>query len=375
MKKCTKCSSEIREESKFCGECGEKVSSTEGGDLSIADIITWQQTIKKDVDLNKLDEELTPEELAKKAIYLALDKTVEESVGDEKKKEIDVIIDNADFYSKIKENLTGLIELGKEIEKNLFTQKSYIIVFFEKEPDNHYKFIINDTANKIVGENSLTNSERIEMSEKSLDLIKKYGEKVVTELVAKQGIVKALLSAFENKISEIDFERYSIETDSDEFNQIKENALQWLGLTKELLPYRNKAIEAVKENLEMDEIVPKLVIKHNGDISKTTSGLDMFTKGNRMTKLINEASDFEDKVNVKRVKLSQWLFGKEEEYLDVSKNEEVEQSSDSDKFAPKSNSWKWVIVVVLTIVALSWGIWTAIGVFILGVIIMNVLSK
>lgn len=39
------------------------------------------------------------------------------------------------------------------------------------------------------------------------------------------------------------------------------------------------------------------------------------------------------------------------------------------------NKMKWIIVIVLSIIALSWGIWTAIGVFILGSIIISVLSK
>ena len=34
---------------------------------------------------------------------------------------------------------------------------------------------------------------------------------------------------------------------------------------------------------------------------------------------------------------------------------------------------KWIIVIILSIVALSYGIWTAIGVFILGSIIVGIL--
>src|SRR3989338_4909454 len=35
---------------------------------------------------------------------------------------------------------------------------------------------------------------------------------------------------------------------------------------------------------------------------------------------------------------------------------------------------KWIIVIILSIVALSWGIWTAIGVFILGSIIISIIK-
>lgn len=38
-------------------------------------------------------------------------------------------------------------------------------------------------------------------------------------------------------------------------------------------------------------------------------------------------------------------------------------------------STKWIIVIVLALVALSRGVWTAIGVFILGAIIASVISK
>ena len=37
--------------------------------------------------------------------------------------------------------------------------------------------------------------------------------------------------------------------------------------------------------------------------------------------------------------------------------------------------WKWIIVIVLSIIALSGSVWTAIGVFILGIIIINLISK
>ncbi len=34
---------------------------------------------------------------------------------------------------------------------------------------------------------------------------------------------------------------------------------------------------------------------------------------------------------------------------------------------------KWIIVIILSIVALSWGIWTAIGVFIFGSMIISII--
>ena len=47
-------------------------------------------------------------------------------------------------------------------------------------------------------------------------------------------------------------------------------------------------------------------------------------------------------------------------------------AQDHKTTAGKHNSMKWVTVIILSIIALSWGIWTAIGVFILGSIIINI---
>lgn len=369
MKKCTKCSRELRKEAKFCDECGEETSLTGGGNLSISDMISWQRNIKKDIDLNKPDEELTPEELAHKAIYFALDKTVEDTLGEEKKKEIDNLIEKEDSASRLGESAIKLVEVGKEIEKNLIVQKSYVTVFFEKEPENHFKFVVNRMADEMLRKDSLIPDERVSIAEKILELVKVYRGKFLNEVVAKQEIVSSLLPTFEDKLNEI------IKYEDENFSDIKTYAQRWLQLTKELLPFRNKVVEAVKENLEMEEMVPNMVIKHKGDISKTTSGMEMFTKGDRVAKLTREAVSGENKIYEERTKVSEWLFGKEEEYMDFLNNQEIEQTPDINQPRERNNSWKWGVVIVLSIIALSGGIWTAIGVFILGVIIINILSK
>jgi hypothetical protein len=372
MKKCSNCSAELKDDAKFCSECGEKTSSE--GNISLEDVVVMQRNLKKDVNFDKPDEELTPEELANKHIYLALDKTVEEALGGEKKKEIDALISNEDFAGEIKDNLTKLIEVGKEIEKNLLLQKSFLTVFFDRTPENHFKVVVNAMADEAVGKNSLSNEERVEKAEQILKLVESYRGKMLKELISKQEVINALIPTFEKKIDAIDFERYEKEVD-DSLNAIQRVSLRWLEITKELLPFRAKALEAVKEDLEIEEIVPNMVIKHKGDTTKTTSSMEIVTKGQRVLKLLKEASDAEDKVDKERTELSQWLFGKEEEYMDFLKKEERVDASSAKNNTNKGSGIKWTIVIVLSIVALSGGIWTAIGVFILGTIIINVLQN
>ncbi len=64
------------------------------------------------------------------------------------------------------------------------------------------------------------------------------------------------------------------------------------------------------------------------------------------------------------------------EELLAGKASTTRESNDAE-MTPKRKlmSWKWWIVVILSIVALVGGIWTAIGVFILGAIFVSLLSK
>jgi len=374
MKKCSNCLRENHEDAKFCDECGEKISFKKSNSIEVADIIKLQRNMKKDIDLEKSEEDLTPEQLVYRKMYDVLGNAVEESIGKDKKKEIEMLGDSVEFAHKVRENITKLVEIGKEIEKNFLIQKSYLTVFFESEPENHFKVVVNKVADEILTDKSLSNDDRVERAEKILQLVEAYRAKILKEILTKQEIVQALLPTFEKKIYDINFEKYKLEF-ADDLSDIQIASLAWLELTKALIPYRNKAIEAVRENLEMEEIVPRSVIENNGDITKNISGMEMFTKGERVLKLTSEANDAEKKVSKERTELSQWLFGKEEEYMDFLKDNPATENSSEIKSTKKSNKMKWVIVTILSIIALSGGIWTAIGVFILGIIIINILYK
>lgn len=69
----------------------------------------------------------------------------------------------------------------------------------------------------------------------------------------------------------------------------------------------------------------------------------------------------------KLVEYLEKLLDKEDIF--VAKKEEGKTPNNS------LNNMKWIIVAVLSIIALSGGIWTAIGVFILGTIVINIIKK
>lgn len=348
------------------------------GEISIIDAIHWQDSLKKDIDFDTPDDELTPDELAKKVIYLAMDEAIEKSVGSDMKKEIDESRKKADFLDHFQENVRKLTEVGKEIEKNFIWQKAYIANHFDKNDENHFFLVIRGMTDDLI-KKDISDEERVLFAQKLLDIIKAYRGKVVGELVAKDQILSSLIPSLQKIFAETDFQMFDHEVAEDGSKAGEKMQLQfgeWLTLSNQLCSSRKKAIQALVDDLDLDEMVPKYVIQNDGNLSKNISGVEMKTKGERMLRLLNEANAQEDESEERRVGLSEKLFGKHETYIDFGKQSDSDDSSSNQiSSAGMSMKMKWLIVIVLSIVALSGGIWTAIGVFILGAIIVGILSK
>lgn len=345
------------------------------GSISISDAVTWQDNLKKEIDFDKPDNELTPEEMAKKMLYFAMDKELEKSLGSEMKKDIDDKRAKMEALSKFQNNLTKLVEVGKEIEKNFILQGAYLINHFDKTKENHFKVVVDGMTTDVVNtNNSMSNSERERFANKILEIIKVYRGKVLNELHAKHEILLALIPSLEKTLSQADFDLLGKEVgDKESADRMKEQFSKWLNLSKELIRNRKKAIEAVEEDLETEEILPRFVIQNNGDITKNVSVMELKTRGERMVRLVSQADASEKEIEEERSKISEELFGKAETYMEFQKeNEAKEKPVLSGGMGTKT---KWFIVITLSIVALSWGIWTSIGVFVLGFIIINVLKN
>lgn len=352
-----------------------KTQSKDNDSISISDAVTWQDNLKKEIDFDKPDSELTPEEVVKKALYFAMDKELEKSLGSETKKDIDEKRAKMEALSKFQNNLTKLVEVGKEVEKNFIWQGAYLINHFDKSKENHFKVVVDGMTSDVVNASKpMSNDERVQFAQKILEIIKAYRGKVSNELQAKHEILLALIPSLEKTLNQTDFDLFGEEVENKEnADAMKAQFLEWLNLSKELIKNRKKAIEAVEEDLEIEEILPKFVIQNNGDITKNVSAMELKTRGERMIRLVSQADAAEKEIEEKRSKISEELFGKAETYMEFPKeNETKEKPISSSGMGTKT---KWFIVIALSVIALSWGIWTAIGVFILGVIIISVLSK
>ncbi len=344
-----------------------KVESDEKN-ISITDVIHLHDDLKNDFDLERPDDELTPGQKAMKDIYLTFDKTVEDALGKEVKSGLDETRRQLDLIAKLRTNFTELQYLGREIEKNFIYQNAYLINHFNQGPGNAYKVLVNKiTAWVISPEINASNEERIEQARKLIEIINSYRNKIVSELVGKQEILAALIPNFEKKLSETNWELYHKEIEKDQIGQgAEEKFKDWLKLSKELFENRKKAMDALEISLYLDELLPKQLISDNGDITINVSSTEMRVKGERMVKLINEANRTERSIEANRPMISEKLFGKVEQYLEIPQNnnqQEAVQQNRPEQINPlRKKSW-FRFAKVVYIVAYAIAILIGFGLF------------
>ena len=163
--------------------------------------------MKKEIEVDKPDSELTPEEMVKKTLYFAMDKEIAKSLGPEMKKDIDEKRAKMEALSKFQNSLTKLVEVGKEIEKNFIWQGAYLINHFDKSKENHFKVVVDGMTTDVVNANKpMSNDERVQFAQKILEIIKVYRGKVLNELQAKHEILSALIPSLEKTLSQADFD-------------------------------------------------------------------------------------------------------------------------------------------------------------------------
>lgn len=292
------------------------------GNMSLADIVAYQEILKKDFDSDKPDNELTPEQLAKKKMYFVIDKIIEEKIGPDEKKNLDGMRGRKDSVFKFQAGIDKLIEVGKEAERHFLWQSALLSNHFDHGKENYYYVVTRRMTDELVN-SEMPNAERLELAKKILGTIKVYREKLVSELKGRQEIITALVASFENNLNQVNFDSYIkiLEGDSEGTHKLESQMIEWMSLSKGLLKFRNMAIEAVVEDVDTDEILPKHVIQSEGDVKKKVSGIDMVNKGERVVRLTQEASKAEKEIGEKREKAAEELFGKMDTYINFPKED------------------------------------------------------
>ncbi len=350
-------------------------------EMTMKDLYELKIYARKRTDITKNDDELSPEQIVWKALYSSVEKLLVENLKPEVRENLDNLQNQMDSLGELLDSISKIIPLGQEIETEVVMQRVALTVYFDKGPENNYKAVVDGVTTDLVDPKKWSPDERMEKAQTILKIIDANREYLYKkQLVERQETVRKKLRDFDKLYSDIDSavsnNRKVIEGDPSLVRLLK-TTKEWLHLTKELYSSRTRAISAVKNSIEADEFIPKLVLEKRGDVSGNVSITEsLFELMSAVVVLINKANEDEELLAKKREPLSEELFGKSESYIKFPKEDSTEeknnQAQSSDDMGIKT---KWFIVIALSIVALSGGIWTAIGVFILGAIIVSILSK
>lgn len=334
--------------------------------LSVQETHELQGYVKARTNLKKKDEELTNEERAWKTIYQMLDNELGEKLDPDDKNNLDILRDKMDQLETFQEEAGPINELGNKIEQ-LFTQQLAYIILSGDDKENEYNVRKNKLLEMMLDQR-VPDTMHKDAAEMMMQLIEVYKEALVRPLQKINDDIQRNLVNIEKKIKVI------ADQSEEEVVIMVNNLLKWLSLSKELHLSRVMATNSIINQIELDAKIPTLVIANNGksdtEFSEEETAKFKESMVTYATLMITSSSK-NDEIEKVRQPLTKELFGEIEEPQPINK-QRSETQNQSDGMSKKV---KWSIVITLSIIALSWGIWTAIGVFILGIIIINVLSK
>lgn len=314
---------------------GSKRLGSEEKVISLHELIAMQDNLKKDIDFEKTDKELSQTELVKKTLYRTIDKTVEKTIGKKAKKNLDSLREMKEEITIVSKRLDKLLALGIEIERNFILQEAYLINHF-KTDENNYCFLTIRKLNDELLNKDKSPKERVLKAQQILKIIEIYESKIVINLTRKQEIIIALLNTFENYLERkpnFDLINDAIENIS-EFQSRESLFRKWCTLSKRILKNREKALEAVQEDLEIYQIIPKQIIENQGNFEEDFPPSLPKDKVERMIKLAKESYEAQKEIEEERTEISLELFGSPSDYMNI---EEIGKKEENKKISQTNN--------------------------------------
>ncbi len=202
---------------------------------------------------------------------------------------------------------SAMIELGREIERGLLLLGAVVQQHWTtEEEENDYNKAVSVTMNMILNDKTLTDMDRLEKAKYILDLSKVY-RKFIDASSSKYGdFILSRLNQFEQMLEPLP--------------KIKshEKVEEWIKLTSELCKIRADEINAIEARIELDNFIPKLVIRDEGNSEQNMTE----EEGNQFAHLVATygskrqlAYEAEKKIEPMRSNLAESMFGKLNEYM------------------------------------------------------------
>ena len=314
--------------------------------MDVADVIELREYIRKRTDLEKADENLTPEQKAWKLLFYSVDEELSKTLGKDEKIKLDSLRLQIKQLDLISENVNKLLLLGRQIEELLIRQHTYLGIHFEE--NNRYR----QNEEKMVADmltETTPNSKRIEIAKEILQMVDKYKQIILKPLFDDQDKIYDLLSNFSAIYKQTPF---TVANDDERIKKIETLYKKWLLLTEELHQERLKAITAVKNLLELDLLIPNHIIKNNGDTKMNIPSEEFAQKAATADVLLKHAHAKEEEISKKRNPLSIESFGEPDSYIKVEREEaRSEPKEENIKVNPLQGKAWFRFIKIIYIVA------------------------
>jgi hypothetical protein len=282
--------------------------------MTIEETIEFREYIRKRTNLEKRDENLTPEQKAWKHVFYSLDEELTKNLGKDDKENLDKLRLQMNQLDLLSKNVDQLFLMGRQIEELLIHQHTYLGVHFD---GNRYKENEEKMAADMLAE-STPKPRRIEIAREILKMIDQYKQLMLKPLFDDQNKAYDLLTRFSEVYRQTPFS----EANGDEgIVKIEKLYGEWLTLTEEVHKARLKAITGVRNLLDLDAFIPNHIIKHNGNKSVNISTEEFANPYVAAEVLLKEGHSKEQEITERRTALSLEAFGNPDSYIKVAQDE------------------------------------------------------
>jgi hypothetical protein len=238
-----------------------------GKDLTVEETVELQKYILARCNFSKSEEQMTNEEGAWKVVYDAAATLLEKTIGVQAWKDLEQTLLKYIRLSQFQEVSPRMFNLIPRIEE-LFIKQYNRLGFHGNTEENDYR-IQENRLSTLMLDKALTDKAHSEHAQAIIELVEHYKQRFLLPFTA-------LNEDLHNEILRFEFMFNSLPVKSDaEFDKLTGTASstifaslqRWLDLSKELFTARMLAADVINRQVELDLVVPTLILENHGNIA------------------------------------------------------------------------------------------------------------
>ena|SRR3989344_5489928 len=223
-------------------------------EMTMKDLYELKLYAKKRTDIEKSDDELSPDQIVWKALYGSIEKMLIENMKPDEKENLDKLQNEMDSLGELSDSASRIMPLGQEIETEIIMQRAALTVYFDKGPENNYKAVVDGITTDLVDPKKWSPAERVEKAQVVLKIIDVNREHLYKkQLVERHETIHRKLRDFEKLYRDIDSamsKNQNVLENDPSLAKLLKTTKEWLHFTKDLYASRTRAISAVKNSIE-----------------------------------------------------------------------------------------------------------------------------